>query len=220
MGCCLGAFVPGCLDARLEMFEAAAGQAPAGAGAAGGSGGNGGVAGIGGGAGQTVDAALLLDDFEDQDNHAEPDGWWYPNDDGSGPRAEMLFEAVTGREPSYFGAHFAAGPVTGYGAFLGLDLPGGVFDASGFSTLSFFARLEPAGDLSVVLQNPQGDQFEAIRSLDANWQEVRIPLTAFLSTGDGGTLDPAELAHLQLWLRGEWPEFDLYVDDVWLLREP
>jgi hypothetical protein len=164
---------------------------------------------------------LLIDDFEDQNPAVGLDGWWYAEDDGTGPPAQMTFDAVTDRGASRFAVHVAAGPTNGFGSFLGLDLPGPIFDATGFSGLSFWARLEPAGELSVRFQNPRVTQFEQIVALDAVWREVRLPLVDFVHV-DGGDIAIAldELAHLQLWLPDTHAAYDLYVDDVWLLREP
>jgi hypothetical protein len=174
---------------------------------------------VSGSAGQPGVNGLLLDDFEDQNNSAEPDGWWYAIDDGTGPSSTVTFEPVRGRGVSRFGAHLAAGPTTGFGAFLGLDLAGPIFDATGFSALSFFARMEPAGELSVRFQTPRGTQFVQSRDVDGTWQELRLPLADFVSS-EGTPLDPAQPSHLQLWVAGERPALDLYVDDFWLLSEP
>jgi hypothetical protein len=116
--------------------------------------------------------------------------------------------------------HLAAGPTTGYGSFLGLDLPGPLLDASDYATLSFWARMEPAGELSIRFQNPQGMQFQQVRDLDGTWREVRLPLSDFVSVNDDTPIDLTDLAHLQLWLPDTRPAFNLYVDDVWLLPEP
>jgi hypothetical protein len=216
--CSLLALLAGCFDGRLDTFElAGAGAGSAGTEAAGAGGGAG--VGAGGGSGQANATALMLDDFEDQDNNAGQDVWWYVIDDGSGPQAAMTFDAVTGRGLSSYAAHVAAGPTTGYGSFFGLDLPGVLFDASRFSALSFWARMEPEGELSVRFQSLQGTQFTQSRALDATWREFRLPMSGFLST-EGEPLDPTEIAHLQLWMAGSRPAFDLYVDDVWLLAEP
>lgn len=230
---CCGSLLAGCSDGRLEMFELAgvrggSGGTPGlvgGAGAGGNQDGPGaaatggamaGGAALAGGAGQTS-GPLLLDDFEDGDNAVEPDGWWYVNDDGTGPRAKMTFDAVTGRGTSHIAVHLAAGPTTGYGSFLGLDLPGGIFDARGFATLSFWARMEPAGELSVRFQSSLPEQYVQATNLDATWREVNLPIADFRSF-DGVPLDPADVAHLQFWLADTQPAYDLYVDDVWLLR--
>lgn len=214
------ALAAGCFDGRLDSFEIA-GPRGGQSGVAGGTSGTGGAAGAatnGGSAG--APAALLLDDFEDQNNAVEPDGWWYANDDRTGPPATMTFDAVTGRGVSRFGVHLGSGPTVGYGSFLGLDLPGGLFDATGFAALSFWARLEPAGELSVRFQNSQGTQYEQVRTLDGTWREVRLPLADFRSNTDDTTFDLTDVTHLQFWLAGERPKLDLYVDDVWLLRNP
>ncbi len=168
-----------------------------------------------------VGQPLLIDDFEDRDNAVDPDGWWYAIDDGTGPSAQMTFDAVTDRGASRFAVRVAAGPTSGFGSFLGLDLPGPIFDATQFSALSFWARMEPAGELSVRFQNARVTQFQQVRALDGDWREVRLPLADFVPVDAGGgaiTLD--ELTHLQLWVPDTHPAYELYVDDVWLLRDP
>lgn len=188
--CFLGTLLSGCFDGHLDSFEAASTR---------------------GG---------LLDDFEDRDNAVEPDGWWYATDDGTGPDARMTFDPITGRGESRFAAHLAGGPTEGFGAFLGLDLPGGLFDATGYASLSFWARLEPAGELSTRFQTPPGTQYEQVSNLDATWQELVLPFPEFLSRDDGTVLDPNGLTHLQLWVEGARPAFHLYVDDVRLIPAP
>jgi hypothetical protein len=131
----------------------------------------------------------------------------------------MTFEPVTGRGVSRYGAHVAGGPTTDFGAFLGLDLPGPLFDASDFSSLSFWARMEPEGELSIRFQVAEATQYLQPCALDATWREIRAPMAGFLSP-DGEELDPTAVTHLQLWVAGTRPAFDLYVDDVRLLREP
>jgi len=202
----------GCLDGHLDAFESQAVH--------GGAAGSGGTPAAGTGGSGGTPAAVLLDDFEDQDNAVEPDGWWYVTDDGTGPEAIMSFDAISGRGASRFGAHLAAGPTTGFGAFLGLDLPGGVFDGTDYAELTFFARMSPAGELSVRFQDPLGTQYQQIVELGTDWQEFRLPIDAFVSTDDDTPINPAELTHLQLWLVDDQPAFDFYVDDVWLVRTP
>ena len=219
------AVISGCSDGNLDTFEVVRSEGgQAGAESAGGRGGGVGATGAGqsGGAGiATEKGALFIDDFEDQDNAVQPDGWWYAIDDGTGPLAQMTFDAVTDRGDSRFAVHVAAGPTSGYGSFLGLDLPGPIFDASDFYALSFWARMEPAGEVSVRFQTARVTQFEQVRALDAVWREVRLPLAEFVPVDDGGgAIALNELTHLQLWVPDTQPAYDLYVDDVWLLREP
>ena len=190
IACCAAALISGCSSGRLDTFE-------------------------------EVRTAGLIDDFEDQDNAVAPDGWWYATDDGTGPKAQMTFDAVTDRGDSRFAVHVAAGPTSGFGSFLGLDLPGPIFDATGFSVLSFWARMEPAGELSVRFQNARLTQFQQVRALDAVWREVRLPLADFVPVNEGGgAITLNELTHLYLWAPDTRPAYDLYVDDVWLIREP
>jgi hypothetical protein len=177
--------------------------------------------GLSGAGGVASDGPLLIDDFEDQDHAVDPDGWWYAIDDGTGPDAQITIDAVTDRGDSRFAIRVAAGPTSGYGSFLGLDLPGPIFDATEFSVLSFWARMEPAGELSVRFQNARVTQFQQIRSLDATWREVRLPLADFVAVDEGdGDITLDELTHLQLWVPDTHPAYELSVDDVWLLREP
>jgi hypothetical protein len=191
VACCAAVLISGCSSGRLDTFEA-------------------------------VRTAGLLGDFEDQDNAVEPDGWWYPIDDETGPTAQMTFDAVTDRGDSRFAVHMAAGPTSGWGSFLGLDLPGPIFDATGFSVLSFWARMEPPGELSVRFLNARGTHFQQVRGLDAVWREIRLPLADFVPVNEGSSdvITLNELTHLQLWAPDTRPAYDLYVDDVWLLREP
>jgi hypothetical protein len=227
VACCAAAFISGCSSGALDTFEevpTAGGQAGArsagGDANRGGAGGDGNAGRSGGGIGGDA-GALLIDDFEDQDEAVEPDGWWYAKDDGTGPTPQITFDAVTDRGDSRFAVHVAAGPTSGWGSFLGLDLPGPLLDATGFSVLSFWARMEPAGELSVRFLNARGTHFQQIRGLDAVWREVRLPLADFVPVDDGGdAIMLNELSHLQLWLPDTRAAYDLYVDDVWLLREP
>jgi hypothetical protein len=143
VACCVAALISGCSSGRLDTFEvvrtagAQAGAQSSGGGAGGtvrggdgaGGGGNAGLSGCGGTGGEG--GPLLIDDFEDQDNAVDPDGWWYAIDDGTGPAAQMTFEGVTDRGESRFAVHVTAGPTSGFGSFLGLDLPGPIFDATG-----------------------------------------------------------------------------------------
>jgi hypothetical protein len=162
----------------------------------------------------------LLDDFEDGDNAVAPDGWWYPRDDGTGPTSVMTFDMISGRDPSLVAVHLGAGPTTGYGSFLGLDLPGPIFDVSGYSSLSFWAKLEPAGELSVRLQSSQGIQYVLTTQLDGTWREVKLPIESFRSNVGGEPLDPTDVTHLQFWFADTRPAYDFFLDDIWLLREP
>jgi hypothetical protein len=178
-----------------------------------------GTGGMGGTGGQAV-STLLVDDFEDQNHKVEPDGWWYAADDSTGPPALMTIDAITDREPSLFAVHVVAGPTTSFGSFLGLDLPGGLFDATAYSTLSFWARMEPPGEISVRFQDPPGTKYEQLCELDASWREFELPLSGFVSVDDGTALDPSKLTHLYWWNFGTRPAYHLYVDDVRLLVDP
>jgi hypothetical protein len=238
VACCAAVLISGCSSGRLDTFEVVPGTGgrsgaqsggtgvggtdAGGGGAGGGGAGGGGNTGQSGGGGTGGEAgSLLIDDFEDQDRQVGPDGWWYPIDDETGPESQLTIDAVTDRGDSHFVGHIAAGPTTGYGSFLGLDLPGPIFDATRFSVLSFWARMEPPGDLSVRFLNARSIHFQQVRALDAAWREVRLPLADFVPVNEGGgaiTLD--ELTHLQLWVPDTHAAYDLYVDDVWLLREP
>lgn len=215
--------LPGCFDGRLDAFELESDRGGhAGSGLSSGAPGVGaaGAGAAGAGAGGQATSTLVLDDFEDQDNAVEPDGWWYSTDDGTGPSARMTFDAITGRGESQFAAHLAAGPTTGFGAFLGLDLPGGLFDATAYSSLNFWVRMEPPGEVSVRFQNPQADQYVQLAGADSAWRELQLPLSSFVSLEDGTALDPEGVTHLQFWLAGSQPAFELYVDDLRLLRSP
>jgi len=79
--------------------------------------------------------------------------------------------------------------------------------------------MEPAGELSVRFQSSLPKQYVLSTALDATWREVDLPIADFRSF-DGEPLDPADVAHLQFWLADTQPAYDLYVDDVWLLRGP
>jgi hypothetical protein len=204
VACWAAALISGCSSGRLDTFEVVrttggqAGAQSAGAGAGGTDAGGGGVGGGGGG------------------NTGQSGGGGTGGEEGS-----LLIDAVTDRGDSHFVGHISAGPTTGYGSFLGLDLPGPIFDATGFSELSFWARMEPPGDLSVRIINARSTHFQQIRAVDATWRELRLPLADFVAVDAGGgaiTLD--EITHLQLWLPDTHAAYDLYVDDVWLLREP
>jgi len=168
---------------------------------------------------QTASEPLgLLDDFEDQDNRAGQDGWWYETDDGTGPEGLMTFEAVTDRGQSLHAIRLRAGPTQDYGAFLGLDLPGGVFDASEFRTLSFAARAEPPQSLGLTLLDTIFDNHDTSVDITSEWQNVTVPLTDFVNA-DAAVVDSSQLTHLQFWVRGPSEAFDLWIDDVWLLPE-
>ncbi len=163
---------------------------------------------------ETEDASVagLLDDFEDADIRAGTDGWWYATDDGTGPPAVMSFPALDERGASSHAARLEAGPTLDYGAFLGLDLPGGVYDASAFDRLTFAARANPPFTLSVTFLDTIFEHYEATLEVGEAWQEVAIPLSSFQK--DGAALDPARITHLQFWAKGPGPAFELWVDDV------
>jgi hypothetical protein len=201
----------------------ASGAETGGAGASGESGEAGRPGGASGAAGAPP-STFLLGDFEDQSSVVEPEGYppgyWYPADDSTGPVATMTFDAVTDRGDSRFVLHFAGGPTTDFGAFLGLDMPGPLFDASPYSYLSFWVRMEPAAELSVRFQNSRSQQYTAVVQADATWRKIQLPLSGFVSLVDGSVLDPVGIGHLQFWLANQNPAFHLYLDDVVLLRDP
>ena len=136
----------------------------------------------------------------------------HATDDETGPPALMTFELVTDREPSLLAARLQAGPTLDYGAFLGLDLPGGFYDAGDFDTLSFFARADPPFTLSVSLLDTLFEQYQASIDLGTDWQLVELPLASF--ERDGVTLDRSRVTHLQFWARGPGPAFELWIDEV------
>jgi hypothetical protein len=227
MVACCAAFIWGCSSGKLDTFEVVpssggqAGTHSAGDTGRGGAGGSGTAGRSGGGGIGGEEGALLIDDFEDQDNAVDPDGWWYATGDGTGPTPQISVDAVTDRGDSRFALRVDAGPTSGYGSFLGLDPPGPFLDATGFSVLSFWARMEPPGELSVRFLNARGTHFQQVRGLDAVWREVRLPLADFVPVNEGdGAIALNELSHLQLWLPDTRPAYDLFIDDVWLLREP
>jgi hypothetical protein len=194
LACCLAVVLVGCLDGRLDSFERVSAQSE-----------------------QT--GTRLLDDFEDGDQVAGPDGWWYPADDGTGPKALLTMDEVSGREGSLIAAHLAAGPTSGFGSLLGLDLPGGVFDLSPYHALSFWARMEPASELSVRFQSPQITQYVQLAAVDAEWREFEFAVAEFVAE-NGTAIDPSTVSHLQFWIADSSPAFDLYIDDVRLLVSP
>lgn len=163
---------------------------------------------------ETEDASIagLLDDFEDADIRAGSDGWWYATDDGTGPTAIMSFPVLDGRGASSHAVLLEAGPTLDYGAFLGLDLPGGMYDASAYDQLTFATRADPPLTLSVTFLDSIFEHYEASVDLGEEWQEVAIPLSAFQK--DGAVLDPSRITHLQFWAKGPGPAFELWVDDV------
>jgi hypothetical protein len=162
----------------------------------------------------------LLDDFEDQDTRAVPGDWWYAEDDGTGPVKLITIDAITGRGESRFAVHVAAGPTTGFGAFLGLDMPGPLFDPTGYSHLSFWVRLDPPGELTVRFLDSRGEHYATPVQADTTWREFQLPLSGFLSLTDGAMFEPKGIGHLHFWLADANPAFNLYVDDVWFLRDP
>jgi hypothetical protein len=163
---------------------------------------------------ETEDASVagVLDDFEDADIRAGSDGWWYATDDGTGPSAVMSFPAIDDREASSHAALLEAGPTLDYGAFLGLDLPGGVYDATAFDRLTFATRANPPFTLSVTFLDSIFDHYDATLEVGEEWQEVSIPLSSFQK--EGAMLDPSRLTHLQFWAKGPGPAFELWIDDV------
>jgi hypothetical protein len=163
---------------------------------------------------QAVSVAGLLDDFEDGDIRAGDDGWWYATDDGTGPSAVLTISPIEDREGSSYAARLEAGPSLDYGAFLGLDVPGAIYDASAFDTLTFAARAEPPFTLSVTFLDRIFEQYEASVEVGAEWREVAIPLSSFVRQDT--VLDPSRITHLQFWCRGAGPAFELWVDDVGL----
>jgi hypothetical protein len=163
---------------------------------------------------RAVSVAGLLDDFEDADVRAGSDGWWYATDDGTGPAAAISFPRIDEREGSSYAARLEAGPTLDYGAFLGLDVPGGVYDASAFDTLTFAARADPPFTLSVTFLDKIFEPYEANVEVDGEWREVAVPLSAFVR--EGAVLDSSRITHLQFWWRGPGPAFELWIDDVGL----
>jgi hypothetical protein len=162
----------------------------------------------------------LLGDFEGQDNQAGTDGWWYATDDMSGPDATLTFDAVSDRGTSHYCAHMKAGPTTDFGAWLGLDMPGGIYDASAFDMLSFSARAEPPLVLQITFIDILSDHhwYSAELELGSDWRSFALPLSGFVA-GDV-VLDRSQLTHLELWVTAPSPAFDLWVDDVWLTSGP
>jgi hypothetical protein len=90
---------------------------------------------------------------------------------------------------------------------------------SSYATLSFWARMEPAGEMTVRLQNPQPLQYVFPAQVDGTWREFRLPIAEF-RTFEGTPIDPTDITHLQFWLADSRPAYDLYIDDVRLLRDP
>jgi hypothetical protein len=217
---CLSLVLVGCLDGRLDSFELVSAQGgKAGMGATAGVGGSSGAAAAGGVAGAQPSSTRLLDDFEDGDYVAKPDGWWYGADDGTGPESQLTMDEISGREGSLIAAHLAAGPTSGFGSLLGLDLPGGVFDLSPYAALSFWARIEPASELSVRFQSPQNTQYLQLAAVDTEWREFEFAVAEFVAE-NGTAIDPRSVSHLQFWIADSSPAFDLYIDDVRLLGSP
>jgi hypothetical protein len=159
--------------------------------------------------------SVLLDDFEDQNNHAPGDGWWYAEDDRTGPTATLTFEAA-GREDSAYAARVRGGPYTQYGAFLGLDLPGGVYDASAFVRLCFFGRADPPMELSAQLLDTVTVHYALSVDLTESWQEYCPALVDFAH--DGAILDLTSLIHIQFWQADPSRAFEFWIDDVTLKR--
>jgi hypothetical protein len=165
---------------------------------------------------ETEDGSVagLLDDFEDADIRAGSDGWWYATDDGTGPAAVMSFPPLDDRGASSHAALMEAGPTLDYGAFLGLDFPGGVYDASAFDRLTFATRANPPFTLSITFLDSIFEHYEATVEVGVEWQAVTIPLSAFQR--ESAVLDPSRITHLQFWARGPGPAFELWIDDVQL----
>lgn len=160
----------------------------------------------------------MLDDFEDMNNEAEPNGWWYGADDDTGPDAQMSVESISGRGESQFAVRFSGGPTTEWGSFLGLDLPDGSGDLSRFDQLVFFARSDRQKTVSVRFLDPAFGHYGVDVELSTEWQEYREPLASFVRTDDSGeVLDPSRVIHLQFWVPRESPAFQFWIDDVWLI---
>ena len=93
-----------------------------------------------------------------------------------------------------------------------LNVPGGVYDASAFDSLTFAARADQPLTLSIRFLDSIFEHYEETLEVGVEWQEAAIPLTSFVR--EEATLDSTRITHLQFWIRGPGPAFELWVDDV------
>lgn len=227
-----------CDDGRLDAFVAVraeseppeaslsdASATPADAsraGAAGSDGGN--AAGAGESSSETI--SVLLDDFEDGNTESIGGGWWYPQSDGTAPDPSLTIEAIDDRAGSTMALHFSGEGFTDWGMFVGLDLPGGVYDASAYSELRFWAKAEADSSrvLSVQWLDANGfDHFSVSIELTSEWQEYRLPLADFMFTEMDAEpallLDPSNLSHLQVYSLDD-NYYSYWLDDVSFATSP
>jgi hypothetical protein len=229
----------GCGDGRLDVLEpvpatagsTAAGRAgetsggSAGAIATGGFGGDGGrgTSGTSGASGSNLPSPFLLDDFEDSDTKSPniPEGYWYFERDGACGSGWLAVEVTQGELGQTHAIRSRGEGCSNWGALLGLDLgyEQGIFDASSFDALRFWARAEPGSttEISVSLLDPY--HFDTLIQLDAEWREFVLPLEGFVFN-DREPEEPFNvdrLTHLQFFVFSP-DAFDFWLDDLAFVR--
>jgi hypothetical protein len=164
----------------------------------------------------------LIDDFEDLNNHAAFDvGWWFfVNDESS----SQVFEFLPPTDlPGDHGAlHTSGGPFTGWGANVGVsltDAPGGAYDATGFDSERFLAKVGPGSQtaMTVWIQSA-AKNFAYSATLTNTWTEYTVPFASTVCRDDPTLrVDASQLSYLQF--NFDQPVvFDLWLDQVAFVR--
>jgi len=230
-----------CTDGRLDVFTSRLGDDSTGAGgvanapdagtggavigpgdASTGSAGQAGESGQGPGGEDAGDAEprgdLLLDDFEDGNTEALDGGWWYAQHDGTAPAPALSIESPGDRSGSTYALHAFGGGFSSWGMFIGLDLPGPVFDASGYGALRFLARAETTSTRTLDVQFLDAnnrDHFGVQIELGTEWEEFVLPLADFVYLDQGGpfVFNPANVSQIFFFVLSS-EDFDFWLDDV------
>lgn len=217
----------GCLNAELDNFAArpvsskvestisASGMFSSGTGAAA-------AVGTTGVAGSPSE--LLVDDFEDGDTLASNGfGWWYSQNDTAGDQDFRIGE-LSDRAESTRAANSSGIGFDVWGALVGLDMtPGsGLYDASAFTQLRFWARAAPdtVTSLSARLLEGGETQFETPIELGTEWRQYILRFDA-LSAVDGSDrlIDSSRIAALQIFVFSD-QRFNFWIDDVVFVNAP
>lgn len=181
-----------------------------------------------GDAGSDVDAGplddLLLDDFEDGDTEALEDGWWYVQHDGTATAPTLVIEASNDRMGSVYALHTFGGGFSSWGMFIGLDLPGPIFDASGYGALRFLARAEAPSTRTIDVQFLDAnnrDHFGVQIELGTGWQQFVLPLEEFVYLDQEGprAFNPANVSQILFFVLSS-EDFDFWLDDVGFVIRP
>jgi hypothetical protein len=189
----------------------------------------------------------LIDDLEDNDNRVQQlagrGGYWWSAKDDKGSTIEPLGEmkmTAGGAHGSKYAVHVTGKTASGEGAWgsvFGLRLaPNGLYDASKYAGISFFAKAGQNSASAVRLKvadvntHPDGNvckdgcynDFGKDFSLSKDWQEYQVSF-AELKQQDGWgdprppSVTPAKLVQIAWHLSTPGAAFEIWLDDVHLL---